>query len=283
MSTNIISTEALIEKFREALRDNWGYIWGTAGEKWTEAKQRQIEQTTDSDRAQARKYGKKWIGHTVADCSGLFSWAFRQLGGYMYHGSHTMYMQYCTAKGELKSGKRTDWAMLKPGTAVFVWNGSRYSHVGLYVGDGIVIEAMGTVNGVTTSKVSAGKWTHWGELKGVDYAKAASEPIKPTYPTLREGSKGDDVRNAQELLRARGYSIGSSGIDGKFGPATKKAVIAFQKDHNLTPDGVIGPRTWEKLATTDDVITYKVVIKGITKARVDELQKQFPDCEVIKE
>ena len=283
MANNVISTGALIEKFREALKDDWGYIWGTAGEKWTEAKQKQIEKTTDSDRAQARKYGSKWIGHMVADCSGLFSWAFKQLGGYMYHGSHTMYLQYCTDKGELKKGKRTDGRELKPGTAVFVWNGSRYSHVGLYVGDGIVIEAMGTVNGVTTSKVGSGKWTHWGELKGVDYANAASEPVKPYYPTIREGSRGDYVREAQEILRARGYSIGSSGIDGKFGPATKKAIMAFQKDHGLDPDGVIGPKTWAKLIDAADTDKYTVIVRGITKARVDELQKQFPDCEVTKE
>ena len=41
MSTNVISTEALIEKFKQALDEKWGYIWGTAGEEWTAAKQRQ--------------------------------------------------------------------------------------------------------------------------------------------------------------------------------------------------------------------------------------------------
>ena len=76
----VISTQALIEKFREALDDKWGYIWGTAGETWTEAKQKKLEETTDADREKSREYGSKWIGHKVADCSGLFpgplnSWA----------------------------------------------------------------------------------------------------------------------------------------------------------------------------------------------------------------
>ena len=96
----------------------------------------------------------------------------------MYHGSDTMYRKYCKEKGELKKGKRTDGAALKPGTAVFVWNGSRYSHVGLYIGDGTVIEAMGTVSGVTTTKVTAGKWTHWGMLAGVDYAGLGIIPME---------------------------------------------------------------------------------------------------------
>ena len=104
----LITTQSLISLFQQALKERWGYIWGTAGEQWTAAKQAALEKTTDSDRANGRKYGSKWIGHTVADCSGLFSWAFRKLGGYMYHGSDTMYRKYCSNKGELKKGKRTD-------------------------------------------------------------------------------------------------------------------------------------------------------------------------------
>ena len=165
----MITSAALVEKFRYALKNNWGYIWGTSGEKWTETKQKNIEKTTDENRAQARKIGSKWIGHTVSDCSGLFTWAFRQLGGSMYHGSDTMYRKWCTDHGELKSGKRTDKATLKAGTAVFHWNGTKYSHVGLFVGDGLVIEAANTQKGVITSKVTASQWTHWGELKGVSY------------------------------------------------------------------------------------------------------------------
>ena len=165
----MITTQELIAKFQQALSEKWGYIWGTAGVMWTAAKQKELEKTTDSDREQGRRYGKKWIGHMVADCSGLFTWAFKQLGGTMYHGSNTMYLKWCSDKGKLSGGKRTDGKELKPGTAVFVWNGKNYSHVGLYIGDGTVIEAMGTRNGVTTTKVNASKWTNWGELKGVEY------------------------------------------------------------------------------------------------------------------
>ena len=251
----MIATEALIGKFRQALDEHWGYIWGTAGEAWTEAKQKELEKTTDSNRAQGRKYGSKWIGHRVADCSGLFSWAFKQLGGYMYHGSDTMYRKYCTDKGELKKGKRTDGRTLKVGSAVFVWNGSNYSHIGLYVGDGIVIEAMGTLNGVTTTKVSAGKWTHWGELQGVDYSgnpEVKQQTSELSYagkmwPTLRKGSKGEHVKECQALLEKAGYSVGPCGIDGDFGRATLAAVKAFQKDHGLVVDGIVGPKTRKEL------------------------------------
>ena len=251
----MITAQALIEKFRQALSEHWGYIWGTAGEPWTAAKQKKLEKTTDPDRAQGREYGSKWIGHTVADCSGLFSWAFRQLGGSMYHGSDTMYRKYCVSKGELRRGKRTDCATMKPGTAVFVWNGSKYSHVGLYVGDGTVIEAMSTLKGVTTTKVTATKWTHWGELAGVDYANAGNEQLtmnneqlKEERQTLRRGSKGQAVREMQETLLQLGYDLGPCGADGDFGKCTEAAVRCFQKDRGLEADGICGPKTWAALA-----------------------------------
>ena len=68
----MIKPQDLIDKFLYALQNAWGYIWGTAGTMWTEAKQKALEKTTDEERAMGRKYGLKWIGHMVADCSGLF-------------------------------------------------------------------------------------------------------------------------------------------------------------------------------------------------------------------
>ncbi len=281
----MITTQELIAKFQQALSEKWGYIWGTAGVMWTAAKQKELEKTTDSDREQGRRYGKKWIGHMVADCSGLFTWAFKQLGGTMYHGSNTMYLKWCSDKGKLSGGKRTDGKVLKPGTAVFVWNGKNYSHVGLYIGDGTVVEAMGTRNGVTTTKVSASKWTNWGELNGVDYGSGpagtgetgpigmgqfapsptAQAPTadtstpspatqldpSPTWrPTVRRGDKNDTVREAQTMLDRLGYSLGPCGIDGDFGKATEAAVREFQSDHKLIVDGVVGPMTWDELEKT---------------------------------
>ena len=167
----VISSQALIEKFQQALDDHWGYIWGTAGEYWTKERQAQIEKTTDTSRAMSRKYGSKWIGHMVADCSGHFSWAFKQLGGYMYHGSNTMWDRYCASQGELKKGRREDGQNLKPGTAVFTYNKAekKRGHVGLFIGNGLVIEAEGTIKGVIASKITDSKWVEWGELTGVDY------------------------------------------------------------------------------------------------------------------
>lgn len=174
-----IQSKALIEKFQYALNIKAGYIWGKTWELWTAAKQTQYarDYANDSNRATSVQYGGKWDGHYVTDCSGLFTWAFNQLGGKMYHGSDTMYKSWCVNKGCLSGGKRSDGKELKPGTAVFTYNESKknYGHVGLYIGDGWVIEAQGTQAGVVKSKVSLSKWKAWGELKGVDYAATTTE------------------------------------------------------------------------------------------------------------
>lgn len=264
MACATITSDKLIEKFKYALDNKWGYIWGTAGILWTQARQ---NATKDE---QAKKYGWKWIGRYVADCSGLFSWAFKQLNSYMYHGSNTMWREYCTANGTLKAGKRTDGQELKPGTAVFTDHYGDKTHVGLYIGDGLVIEASGTKTGVVTSKVTNTKWKCWGELKYVDYgpydkmggefsevvdrtisgeaSPVVTKPTKiakqPVYPTVRRGDKGELVTQLQDLLSRDGSSLA---VDGIFGPGTQSAVRAFQKKHDLVVDGIVGPKTWGEL------------------------------------
>ena len=60
-------------------------------------------------------------------------------------------------------------------------------------------------------------------------------------PTLKQGSSGPAVKKLQDALNFLGFDPG--GADGKFGPGTKKALIAFQKSRGLNTDGVAGPIT----------------------------------------
>lgn len=60
---------------------------------------------------------------------------------------------------------------------------------------------------------------------------------------LHKGMSGGDVKSLQRLLFADGYSVGMSGDDGDFGNDTEKAVIKYQKDHELDPDGIAGEKT----------------------------------------
>ena len=203
-----IAVADLIAKFQYAIDNNWGYVLGAWHTMWTQALQNQkIQYMINNYGSNWKTTGKgdkqyynalncgKWVGHWVTDCSGLFYWAFKELGGYMYHGSNTMWKSYCIDKGKLSNGKRTDGKELKPGTAVFVCkDGSNRSHVGLYIGNGKVIEASGQSSGVIYSDVTNKKWAEWGELKGVDYSN--SNVPTPTPTPTPEPEKDSNTKSA---------------------------------------------------------------------------------------
>ena len=64
------------------------------------------------------------------------------------------------------------------------------------------------------------------------------------YPTLRSGSKGNFVYILQYLLNEFGANLV---VDGNFGGNTTRAVIDFQRNNNLSADGIVGRNTWNKL------------------------------------
>ncbi len=75
---------------------------------------------------------------------------------------------------------------------------------------------------------------------------------------LRRGSTGPNVKLIQSLLIRIGYDPGP--IDGIFGRLTEQAVILFQRDNNLVPDGIVGPATWglfEKFLEGYDIYTIR--------------------------
>jgi lysozyme len=63
--------------------------------------------------------------------------------------------------------------------------------------------------------------------------------------TLKNGSRGDDVKELQRLLTEEGFPCGVA--DGIFGKATKKAVIEYQNSKGLVADGIVGEKTWKAL------------------------------------
>jgi len=76
--------------------------------------------------------------------------------------------------------------------------------------------------------------------------------------TLLLGSRGPNVKLIQSLLNKIGYNAGP--VDGSFGPQTQSAVIAFQRDNGLIPDGIVGPATWnifERLLLGYDTYTIR--------------------------
>ena len=80
------------------------------------------------------------------------------------------------------------------------------------------------------------------------------------------GSTGNEVVQIQQKLSALGYYSGN--IDGIYGTKTKNAVIQFQKDCGLTPDGIAGTKTLTYLGLSSSPGSY-----GYTQGEIDLLAR----------
>lgn len=125
------------------------------------------------------------------------------------------------------------------------------------------------------------RWQKYGyPTKWVAYNNEAITGSQDNIlPTLKRGDKGSAVKKLQELLVAKGYN--PNGIDGEFGPGCEKAVKQYQKDNGLTADGIVGPKTWEKLLAVSKPIEVPkeepkndkpILKKGSKGGSVDELK-----------
>lgn len=186
----MIAREALIADFQTMLRDRWGYIPATAGEVWTQEKQ---------DRATSemvRKYGRQWVGHRVADCSGAFVWAYRQHGLSIYHGSNRIARKYvkellpiaqarpgmAAFKARRPGEQQYDLpAEYRQGGKYYTGDLNDYYHIGLIDTDPrYVLNSRSTASGFVRSKLADG-WDYVADLK----AAAGGQAIQEDTPMRR--------------------------------------------------------------------------------------------------
>ena len=104
---------------------------------------------------------KKWIGSYVYDCSGLVKSAFENVGIHVYHGANSAW-------------ENTRWALKgkidelpKDRVAILYRSGGRYMvHTGIYLGNGEVVNARGSNDGVVKEELGL-SWTHFGIPIGI--------------------------------------------------------------------------------------------------------------------
>ena len=243
------------------------YWWGTFGQRadgalYAQKKKQYPAYYTASDFSS--QYGQK-----VHDCCGLikgYLWCDTPDGSPKYNASQDVAVEglykKCSQRGNIGSIPET------PGVCVFMQS---LGHVGVYIGGGEVVEAMGHAYGVVKTRLAGRGWACWGMPGWIDYGEEnedttpqsatverATARVAPTAPTrgaftlsfriLKEGCTGEDVKALQLMLKARGYPCGNygpnkDGADGDFGAATKAKLISYQSTAGLAPDGEVGPKT----------------------------------------
>lgn len=90
---------------------------------------------------------------------------------------------------------------------------------------------------------------------------------QPTSSLLKKENKGEQVKQLQQKLVSLGYSLPKYGCDGDFGQETLDQVLAFQRDHGLVVDGIVGQNTWSALNSANP----KQVVQPTPKPVVESL------------
>ena len=151
-----------------AWESGWGYVWGTYGNVLTESLLAyKVSQYPDGVGNHENFIRAHWLGGRTTDCVGLikgYSWLSPETMTIAY-GTHGMpdigaNQMYYTAR---ESGPISTMPDI-PGLAV--WH---EGHIGVYIGGGQVIEAMGTKNGVVKTELAKRNWTHWLKIPYINY------------------------------------------------------------------------------------------------------------------
>lgn len=205
--------------------------------------------------------GCKYDGKQAYDCAQLTRYACKAAGQELVSGANSQWRNVAwDQKGTIETLPDV------PGVLLYHVNSSgTMTHTGVYIGGGYAVEARAAKYGVVKTAVKDRSWTHWAALPGVltgeEITVAPAEPDEApettttetaatdseviTMKTLRNGSRGTQVKVLQWLLNENGYDCGEA--DGIFGKKTLASVKEFQKAKGLSVDGICGKNTWTKI------------------------------------
>ena len=160
-----------------AYESGWGYVWGTFGSELTEGLfQAKLEQYPDGVGNYEDFIRDNWVGKRTTDCCGLIK-------GYGWLDTSSMSIRYATngmpdygANQMYQAAKNAGVAGVDYGTmdtmpeivGLAVW---KEGHIGVYIGGGYVVEAMGTKKGVVKTEVEGRGWEGWCKLPYIDYVE----------------------------------------------------------------------------------------------------------------
>ena len=165
------------------------------------------------------------------DCSGLVQTAYRAAGVSLPRVSRQQY----------HAGRHVPVSALRAGDLVFYAHDRRdprtIHHVGIYLGNGRMVESP-----------KPGKTVRIASFRRPDLLPRATRPAPGRRGLLlvQFGERSKAVAAVQLRLTANRRCLA---VDGDFGPVTRRAILAFQRDHGLTMDGVVGQATWGALVT----------------------------------
>lgn len=198
----MLTNKGLVEHVEKALAEKWGYVWGTFGQILNNRLLNQkITQYPDGVGKYEDFIRKHWLGKRTADCVGLiksYMW-WTTIGDPVYSSLNDV-----SANGMFGAAKEKGPINTMPDVpGVCVW---KEGHIGVYVGDGQVIEAHGTKHGVIQTPLRGGTpWTHWLKCPYITYVEEGlnwKEILKKVTDSPEAWEKG--IETAVKAAKADG-------------------------------------------------------------------------------
>lgn len=243
-----LTAAQLVAYFQMAVAEGWGYVWSLNGELYTRELAEyyhKIKRDTNKNR-DPKTYWltdcARWIGKMAADCSGGIVGAIRTVDPSYIDRTANLFFAQCTDSGKISTIPEI------PGLCVW-----RDGHIGIYEGNGNVLEFRGTDYGAVRTKLKDRNFTHWGRLGDIKYNTEdidMAKVIRITSPIVYDA----DVQALQAALNALGYDCGTA--DGKAGAKTMAGIAAFCEAHGAAGEVVEVP------AELPNALTLAVEIGG---------------------
>lgn len=194
------------------------------------------------------------------DCSSLVISAYEQAGVPVKEAgaTYTANMRRAFEQCGFKSIKYGSGTVLMKGDVLL----NEKHHAAMYIGNGQIVQASiaetgkiyGKEGDQTTKEIEVRNFYvyRYGWDYILRYEEKESEDIivNVELKQIQLGAKCVEVGTLQTLLNALGFK-GKNGraltTDHDFGQNVDYAVRLFQKSVDLTPDGIVGPKTWDRL------------------------------------
>lgn len=158
----------LVKWAQMAYDNKWGYVWGSHGNVLTANELKRLEKTFSSHVTDKEEYIKAhWLGRRTSDCVGLikgYGW-YDETSGTIKYGTNGM--KDVTADGMFNAAVEKGPISTMPNIpGIAVWH---QGHIGVYIGNGYVIHAANTYDGVIKTPITSSGWTHWLKVPYINY------------------------------------------------------------------------------------------------------------------
>lgn len=164
----------LVKWAQMAYDNKWGYVWGSHGNVLTANELKRLEKSFGSHVTDKEEYIKShWLGRRTSDCVGLikgYGW-YDEVSGTIKYGTNEM--KDVTADGMFNAAVEKGPISTMPDIpGIAVWH---QGHIGVYIGNGYVIHAANTYDGVIKTPITSSGWTHWLKVPYINYIEETED------------------------------------------------------------------------------------------------------------